>query len=191
MDAAHHDPFDTTIHEPPFDATEVDHLLFSVERSRAQFAWKVGGLGTDDLHRRSVPTSTMTLGGLLKHLALCEDHFTADFLRGEPRPEPWRSVAGSAWAWGWESSLTDDADDLYALWSASVSRARAAWREAIGDGGLDQPTALVLDDGSRPTLRRALLDLSDEYARHVGHADLLREAIDGLVGEDPPQHQIV
>ena len=52
-------------------------------------------------------------------------------------------------------------------------------------GDLGQPSKLVLDDGS-PNLRRALVDLTDEYARHVGHADLLREAVDGLVGEDPP-----
>ena len=135
------DPLDTTIDEPPFDADEATHLLFSVDRSRAQFAWKVGGLTADQLHRRAVPTS----------------------------------------------SLDDPADDLYAVWSQAVRRARAAWSEAIGDGGLGQPSKLVFDDGACPTLRRALVDLSDEYARHVGHADLLREAIDGLVGEDPPQ----
>lgn len=182
------DPFDTTIHEPPFHSGDEAHLLFSVERSRATFAWKVGGLTTEQLHRRSVPTTTMTLGGLLKHLALCEDRFTAEFLRGEPLPEPWRSVAGSVWSWCWTSSLRDSADHLYGLWGAAVTRARTAWTTAIGTGGLDQPSAVVLHDGSRPTLRRALIDLSDEYARHVGHADLLREAIDGLVGEDPPQH---
>jgi hypothetical protein len=180
------DPLDTTIHEPPFDAGEVDHMLFSVERSRATFAWKVGGLDTVDLHRRSVPTTAMTLGGLLKHLALCEDRFTTEFLRGEPYPEPWRSADGSVWDWCWTSALDDSADELYALWSTSVTRARSAWLDAIGDGSLDQPTKFVFE-GTRPTLRRALVDLSDEYARHLGHADLLREAIDGLVGEDPPQ----
>jgi hypothetical protein len=180
------DPFDTTIHEPSFDASEVEHMLFSVDRSRAQFAWKVQGLSADDLHRRAVPTSELTLGGLLKHLALCEDRFVAEFLRDEPYPEPWASVDGSPWAWGWTSSLDDSAGDLYAVWATSVTRARAAWRAAIGDGGLDQPSTFEWE-GRRPTLRRALVDLSDEYARHVGHADLLREAIDGLVGEDPPQ----
>lgn len=180
------DLLDTAIHEPPFDASEVDHLLFSVERSRATFAWKVGGLDTDDLHRRSVATTDMTLGGLLKHLALCEDRFVAEFLRGELYPEPWRSVDGSVWDWCWTSALDDTADELYTLWSTTVTRARQAWLDAIGEGGLDQLTKLEFD-GAHPTLRRAIVDLSDEYARHVGHADLLREAIDGLVGEDPPQ----
>ncbi len=59
--------------------------------------------------------------------------------------------------------------------------------EALADGGLDQPSRLVTRAGESPNLRRVLVDLHDEYARHVGHADLLREAVDGLVGEDPPQ----
>lgn len=184
------DPLDTTIDEPPFDADEATHLLFSVDRSRAQFAWKAGGLTADQLHLRAVPTSALTLGGLLKHLALCEDRFTAEFLRGEPYPEPWASVDGSPWAWGWSSSLDDTADDLYGAWSRAVERARNAWSEALldaGAAGLGAPSKLEFGDGIRPTLRRALVDLSDEYARHVGHADLLREAIDGLTGEDPPQ----
>jgi hypothetical protein len=57
----------------------------------------------------------------------------------------------------------------------------------LADGGLDQPTKYVMSDGESPNLRRVLVDLHDEYARHVGHADLFREAVDGLVGEDPPQ----
>ena len=58
--------------------------------------------------------------------------------------------------------------------------------EALADGGLDRPWTIAFGRG-RPNLRRHLVDLHDEYARHVGHADLFREAIDGVVGEDPPQ----
>lgn len=177
---------DTTIHEPDFGASEVEHLLFSLDRARATFAWKVDGLSADDLHRRSVPTTTMTLGGLLKHLALCEDRYTSEFLLGDAYPEPWASQE-SPWDWGWTSSLEDPAEDLYGLWSAAVARARPAWLAAIGDGGLDRPTKVVYGEYGSPTLRRILVDLTDEYCRHLGHADLLREAIDGLVGEDPPQ----
>jgi hypothetical protein len=57
----------------------------------------------------------------------------------------------------------------------------------LADGGLDQPSKFTTRSGESPNLRRILVDLHDEYARHVGHADLLREAVDGLVGEDPPQ----
>lgn len=59
---------------------------------------------------------------------------------------------------------------------------------ALADGGLDRAARFtVTDTGQPPNQRRILVDLHDEYARHVGHADLLREAVDGLVGEDPPQ----
>ena len=57
---------------------------------------------------------------------------------------------------------------------------------ALAEGGLDQPAKFTTcDDGTAPNLRRIVVDLHDEYARHVGHADLLREAVNGLVGEDP------
>jgi len=68
-----------------------------------------------------------------------------------------------------------------------VERSRAAVTAALADGGLDQPAKSTTRSGESPNLRRVLVDLHDEYARHVGHADLLREAVDGLVGEDPPQ----
>jgi hypothetical protein len=129
----------------------------------------------------------MTLAGLLKHLALCEDSKVAEFVVGQPLGAPWDGVEGmSVWEWCWRSAANDTADELYALWSAAVDRSRIAWARAIADGGLDQPSKFVWNGGS-PNLRRILVDLHDEYARHVGHADLFREAIDGLVGEDPPQ----
>ena len=57
---------------------------------------------------------------------------------------------------------------------------------ALASGGLDQLCRFTWPDGASPSLRRILIDLIEEYARHVGHADLIRESIDGLVGEDPP-----
>ena len=59
--------------------------------------------------------------------------------------------------------------------------------KALADGGLDQPAKCTVGSDESPNLRRIVVDLHDEYARHVGHADLFREAVDGLVGEDPPQ----
>jgi hypothetical protein len=67
-----------------------------------------------------------------------------------------------------------------------VERSRAAWARAIAERGLDGPARLQSSPGQSPNLRRVLIDLFDEYARHVGHADLFREAIDGRTGEDPP-----
>jgi Protein of unknown function (DUF664) len=60
--------------------------------------------------------------------------------------------------------------------------------EALTDGGLDQLATITSSDGQPPSLRRLLIDMIEEYARHVGHADLIRESVDGLVGEDPDDH---
>jgi hypothetical protein len=71
------------------------------------------------------------------------------------------------------------------LWQESVARSRAALAEAMAGGGLDRLAAQRWPDGPAPSLRRLLIDLIEEYARHVGHADLIRESVDGLTGEDP------
>ncbi|RBY90088.1 mini-circle protein [Blastococcus sp. TBT05-19] len=178
---------DTRIGEPAPDAGEAELLLFSLDRSRAQFAWKAGGLD-DAALRRTVGASSMTLAGLLKHLAWVEERYAID-VTGRPPAEPWRSVDWDATpGWDWTSAADDTAEQLYALWRETVARCREAWSAALAGGGLDEPARFTADDdGSSPALRRILVDLTDEYARHVGHADLLREAIDGLVGEDPPQ----
>jgi hypothetical protein len=73
-----------------------------------------------------------------------------------------------------------------ALWRGAVDRSRATMAEALADGGLDQLSLRGWPDGRAPSLRRIMIDLIEEYARHVGHADLIRESVDGLVGEDPP-----
>jgi hypothetical protein len=178
---------DTRIDEPSMTAGEVEMLLFAVERSRAQFAWKCGGLDAVGL-RKPHPPSEMTLGGLLKHLALVEDMKVSDFVTGEPMAGPWKAADFQADPdWDWHSAADDSPEELYALWRAAVERSRAAWAAKLAQGGLDQPSAFTTDTGKSPNLRRALVDLHDEYARHVGHADLFREAVDGLVGEDPPQ----
>ncbi len=85
------------------------------------------------------------------------------------------------------SAANDTPEELYELWRGAVERSRNAWAQVLAAGGLDQPSKRTIASGESPNLRRALVDLHDEYARHVGHADLLREAVDGLVGEEPPQ----
>nr|WP_223206304.1 DUF664 domain-containing protein [Streptomyces xanthii] len=66
-------------------------------------------------------------------------------------------------------------------------RCRVLVDEALSHGGLDQLGARTTRSGERPNLRRILLDLVEKYARHSGHADLIRESVDGLTGEDPPR----
>lgn len=168
-------------------AGEVEMLLFALERSRAQFAWKCGGLDAAGLNK-PYPPSAMTLGGLLKHLAWVEDSKVAIHLTGQPIGPPWSAADFTADPdWEWHTAAGDSPADLYALWQGAVERARVAWAAALADGGLDRPSKYTTRSGESPNLRRFLIDLHDEYARHVGHADLLREAVDGLVGEDPPQ----
>ena len=69
---------------------------------------------------------------------------------------------------------------------SSLVRARVRLADALANGRLDQLIHLSWPDGRRANLRRLVCDLIEEYGRHTGHADLLREAVDGLVGEDPP-----
>jgi hypothetical protein len=178
---------DTTIHEPAMTAGETEMLLFALDRSRAQFAWKCGGLDAAGL-RRTHPPSTMTLAGLLKHMALVEELYTIDFTGEAPGPPLDTPEAAEDPGWVWRSAADDPPEELYALWRRAVEHSRSAMAKALADGGLDQPAKYTTSDtGESPNLRRIVVDLHDEYARHVGHADLLREAVDGLVGEDPPQ----
>lgn len=173
--------------EPPLAGDEQSHLVGMLERLRATFRWKADALDATGLNTR-VGSSTLTLGGLLKHLAVVEDNVFTRRFTGEPFGPPWDTVD---WATvGPEWPLTSAADDepahLYALYDGAVARSRAALAAAIERGGLDQQAYIHDDDGNHASLRRLVCDLIEEYGRHTGHADLLREHVDGLVGEDPP-----
>jgi hypothetical protein len=172
--------------EPPLAGTEVEHLVGALERLRTTFRWKAGHLDAAGLRTR-LGASALTLGGLLKHLALVEDHTFAVRLRGEPIGGPWAALGhdGSE-TWEFTSAADDTPEQLYALWDDAVGRSRARLAAALAEGGLDLPARVGAPDGQRASLRRLVCDLIEEYGRHTGHADLLREAVDGLVGEDPP-----
>lgn len=173
--------------ELPMAGDEVSTLLGELDRIRRTFAWKTGGLATDGL-RTTTAATWMTLGGLLKHMALVETDWFAVKLRGERYGEPWESVDYDANPdWDWHSAADDAPEQLTALWQTAVDRSRGCVAEALAEDGLDQPAQFSWPDGSTPTLRRVIIDMVEEYGRHTGHADLLREAVDGLVGEDPPQ----
>jgi hypothetical protein len=172
--------------EPPFAGSEADHLLGALDRLRTTFRWKAGGLDAAGLQTR-IGASSLTLGGLLKHLAAVEDyHFTMK-MRGEPVGGPWEALGwdGSN-DWEFTSAVDDTPEELYALWDGAVERSRACVGAALADGGLDQLVHVTAPDGQHASLRRLICDLIEEYGRHTGHADLLREAVDGVVGEDPP-----
>ena len=172
--------------EPPLAGTEEGALLGALERLRATFRYKADGLDSAGLNAR-VGASSLTLGGLLKHLASNEDYKFTVQLTGAPMDPAWDD---NGWDgnddWEFESAATDPPEVLYALYDGAVSRARARVGEALADGGLDRAVEAHHDEGNHANLRRLLLDLVEEYGRHTGHADLLREAVDGRVGEDPP-----
>ena len=174
---------------PPVAGTEADTLLGALERNRRTFAWKCGGLDTAGLTKQH-PPSTITLGGLLKHLALVEDEYFTRRLLGQELGAPWDSVDWDADPdWEWNSAADDSPEELMELWKASVERSRAAVAEVLAKGGVDQLARWTGRGGKSPSLRYILVDLIEEYARHTGHADLIRESIDGLTGEGAPQEQ--
>lgn len=171
--------------EPPLAGGEIETMLGSLERQRGYLAWKCGGLDAAGMRARLEP-STVTLGGLLKHLAFMED--TNFSWPGRARTvAPW---SAGDWNtdpdWEWNSAADDSPAELTALWRAGVARSRRVVADALAEGGLDHRSRFILPDGRSPSLRRQLIDMIEEYARHVGQADLIRESVDGLVGEDPP-----
>lgn len=172
--------------EPPFAGTETEHLLGALDRQRATFRWKADDLDAAGLDAR-IGASGLTIGKLLKHLAFVEDFQSTVKLRGGSPGAPWETVDWAAHPeWPFSSAPGDSPDELYALYDAAVDRARARFSDALAAGGLDQPIRLTGPDDEPVSLRRLMFDLLEEYGRHTGHADLLREAVDGRVGEDPP-----
>ncbi|MFC6083631.1 DinB family protein [Sphaerisporangium aureirubrum] len=172
--------------EPPLAGTEAEHLAGALDRLRATFRWKADGLDPAGLRVRA-GASALTLGGLLKHLARVEDQCFGTKLSGTPLGAPWDAADWNADPdWDFTSAADDTPAQLYALWDDAVARSRATFDAALRAGGLDQLVHLAWPDGRRASLRRIVFDLIEEYGRHTGQADMLREAVDGRVGEDPP-----
>ncbi|CAN5839484.1 DinB family protein [soil metagenome] len=169
--------------EPPLAAGELDTLLGFLDFQRATLAWKSEGLDAAGLEA-TVGASSMTLGGILKHMAYVEDHwFSRSLHEHDPHP-PWDAVDWTADRdWEWHSAAEDSPDQLFALWRDTVDRSRSLVAEALGHGGLDQLAKRTWPDGRDPSLRWILVHMIEEYARHNGHADILRESVDGLTGE--------
>ena len=172
--------------EPPLAGSEVEHLVGALDRLRTTFRWKADDLDAAGL-QATVGASSLTIGGLLKHLAMVEDQSFTTKLSGEPVGSPWDAMGwdGSN-SWSFVFAADESPEQLYALWDGAVERSRARFDAALTRGGLDQLVHMSWSDGRRANLRRLVCDLIEEYGRHTGHADLLREAVDGRVGEDPP-----
>jgi uncharacterized damage-inducible protein DinB len=168
--------------EPPLTADEAGTLLGFLDYQRATFAWKCAGLDAAGLAAR-VGVSTMTLGGMLKHLALVEDSWFSERLLGRDPAPPWNTVDWDADPdWEWRTAAGDTPEQLRGLWQANVARARGCLTEALA-GGLAKLAVRAWPDGRSPSLRWIICHMIEEYARHNGHADLIRESVDGVTGE--------
>jgi hypothetical protein len=161
---------------------EIDTAVITLERNRLTFAWKCSDVDAAGLALR-LGASSVTLGGLLKHLAWVEELSFQNQLAGRQSMAAFDQLdlEGDWEDWAWRTAANDTPDALRALWAETVHRSRDALAEALSRGGLEQPT----HDGM--SLRRLLADMIEEYARHTGHADLLREQVDGTTGEGAPE----
>lgn len=167
--------------DPPPAGTEQEVLLGFLDFHRETVLTKCAGLDDDQLGT-ALPPSTMTLGGLLTHLAFVEDYWVGHLLAGREPSEPWRSTDWDADADAdWHLDLPRE--ERLALLARAVADSRAVTEELLATpAGLDT-LAQRARGGERVSLRWVLVHLVEEYARHNGHADLIRESLDGVVGE--------
>ena len=161
---------------PPVHAADERTLLTTMlEWYRKGVLGKVDGMSQDDAVRSRLPSGT-TAAGLVKHLALVEDHWATHGLGGQPMPEPWASAPFDDDP-DWDFHSATDLADAVRLYTAASDRSRAV----VADLDLD---ATATDERGRVfSLRFVLLHLIEETARHLGHLDVLRELADGVTGE--------
>ena len=169
--------------DPDLHGDELTLLVQFLDFHRATLVQKVEGLSVDQLRTRAVPTSEITLAGMLKHLALVEDDWFQSRLFGRTDIEPWASAPfDDDHDWDWHSAVEDSPNYLLDLYSSACARSRAAVAEA---GGNLERMSVEPDrrTGGHFSLRWILIHMIEGTARHNGHVDLVREAIDGSTGE--------
>ncbi len=164
----------------PLAGGEIETLLGFLDYQRATLAWKCRGLNDEQL-RAALPPTSMTLGGMLKHLARVEDLWFSEVVAEAEGPEPW---ATTPWAAEWQSAAAHTGDELLQLWEQRVHASRRVVAAQFEAGGtaLDK-THPAWDGQGHPSLRWVIVHMIEEYARHNGHADLIRQSIDGQTGE--------
>lgn len=142
---------------------------------RATLAMKCDGLSDEELRRQSMPPSTLSLLGLVRHLAEVERTWFRRVINGEDIPNVWSDANDYQTAYDASSSSRAEA---FAAWEAEVEHARRIEQAAES---LDV-IAHNARWGKDVSLRLVMLHLIHEYARHNGHADFLREGVDGVTG---------
>ncbi|MGJ6979159.1 DinB family protein [Aestuariimicrobium soli] len=162
----------------PYSADERTTLMQLLAFQRDTLRWKCSGL-LPGQHRQQHPPSTLTLGGLLKHAALVEWVWLHDVFLGESGSPAW-AMRPSGEADGWTFQLTDD--DTVEQWLARLDESRALTEHAVAEADTLDQHARHSPHGEPCSLRWILLHLVQEYGRHLGQADLIRESIDGRIG---------
>jgi hypothetical protein len=172
--------------DPPLAAPEAETLRAYLDYHRDTLLMKTDGLSREQLSQTH-PPSTLTLGGLLKHAALNDDWWFCRVFAGRDTEPDW--VPDGAFDddedWELTSAKDDSPEELRRIFAAARAAADAAIEEGLARGGLDATSAVTSrrQEGVPFSLRWIVLHMIEEYARHNGHADLLREAVDGQVGE--------
>jgi uncharacterized damage-inducible protein DinB len=160
---------------PPLIGGEREMLRAFLDYHRATLAMKCDGLSDEDLRRQSMPPSTLSLLGLVRHMAEVERVWFRRVINGEDIPLVW----------------SDEGDFQVAYDASAATRLEAfdAWQAEVEHARRIEGAAESLDvhghhakSGEDMSLRLVMLHLIHEYARHNGHADFLREGIDGTVG---------
>jgi uncharacterized damage-inducible protein DinB len=145
---------------------------------RATLLWKASGLTQQEM-ATPLPSSELTIAGLVKHLALVEDSWFTERFAGQGEGV-WAGIDWDADRdWEMHSAVHDTPEQLLELYREACERSRRVTTAAE----LDQRSIVPSRSGEHFTLRWILLHLIEETARHNGHVDLLREAIDGVSGE--------
>ena len=165
--------------DPPASGNELDTLVGFLEYQRATLAWKCSGL-TDEQLRTPLHPTNMTLARILAHMGTVEDFWFPHVLADAPFPaEFWPAEAENDLDWEWTAGATLGSDELHQRWRAACERSRDVLT-AVDDLG----SAHAAWGGKTQVSGRWILThVIEEYARHNGHADLLRENIDGQTGE--------
>jgi hypothetical protein len=163
--------------EPDLDADERTTLVQFLDYFRATLEWKASGLTDEQSRLASVEPSELTVLGLVRHLAYVERWWFREAFAGEEL-EPLFDFS------------TDRDAELHPGPEVTLAESLEQWREQVAGsrtvlercGSLDTP-AVHIRDGRHMTMRWILVHMIEEYARHCGHLDLLRERIDGQTGD--------
>ena len=167
--------------DPAFDLPEAEMLSAYLDYHRTTLLMKTQGLSQAQL-AETIASSSLTLAGLLKHMALVEDSWFTERFAGLPMPPPFDAVDWDVDPdWEFRTAVDDSPEWLLQRYQEACDRSRAVTAAAAS---LDQRSVVSRRDSDELfTLRWILCHMIEETARHNGHADLLREHVDGVTGE--------